>query len=429
MVLILVTKRNFSEQLKASLPDVAAAYISKLCSASGKVNPNSALRFPLQLALLISPICLLLPLNLDRRNFSRNALMQWSTRLGVCKPDALQQTEKRIWRAILDIVMKPAEHLTIVKDLASDFSMTYIQELQENSEAMPCWFNINLRQSEDHTSSGSNITESSSLSAPSFPSPTGINQELNDSQQASRDTDDIGDVAPALAALLNQQKDRADELMDSQVVGDGAAVDAGMEEDEVPDARGKHQVVGDGAAVDAGRGEDEHEEPPRSSQSGNSQVIIPSQSFSSDVVEYPSQFRHPRKSQLKNPSCRSSPSDSGSEMEVDQYEHPHHARDSQTIESSKGSSSSAAKPRTIKHQSSTEQATSSQTIESSKGSSSSDKPRTIKHPSSTEQATSSQNVGKARLLKPIESEKRVSIGETLRVLKVCIPLSYRSSIY
>ena len=46
-------KRYFSDQLKANLSDIAGRYISSLCNTSSK--PNS-LQFPLQLALLISPL-------------------------------------------------------------------------------------------------------------------------------------------------------------------------------------------------------------------------------------------------------------------------------------------------------------------------------------------------------------------------------------
>jgi hypothetical protein len=154
-------KRDFSEQLKANLTDAAETYISGLCKTSGKANPNSALRFPLQLALLISPLCLLLPQSLEKKSFNRSSLMQWSIHLGADKPEVLQQTEKRIWKAILEIVNRPGDYLAILKDLASAFSLTYTQELQKQAETMTGWFNIDLRQSEVPASARSNTVRNS----------------------------------------------------------------------------------------------------------------------------------------------------------------------------------------------------------------------------------------------------------------------------
>ena len=68
-------------------------------------------------------------------------MMQWSIRLGAQKPEDLQKTEKRIWKAILDIVNQPSNYLSILKDLASAFPSTYIQELERQSESVIDWFN------------------------------------------------------------------------------------------------------------------------------------------------------------------------------------------------------------------------------------------------------------------------------------------------
>lgn len=132
-------QRDFSQQVKANLSGVAGDYIANLCRSSPKLNPNSSLRFPLQLALLISPLCLLLPVNLDKRSFGRATLMQLSIRLGACKPELLRQTEKMLWKAILDIVNRPGEYLAIMEGLASAFPTSRIQELESHPESMPEW--------------------------------------------------------------------------------------------------------------------------------------------------------------------------------------------------------------------------------------------------------------------------------------------------
>jgi hypothetical protein len=77
--------------------------------------------------------------------------MRWSIRLGSSKPAVLQQTEKTIWKAILDIVNQPGDYLTILNDLASAFPSTYIQELERQSEAVTGWFDIDLQNSTNPT--------------------------------------------------------------------------------------------------------------------------------------------------------------------------------------------------------------------------------------------------------------------------------------
>lgn len=135
-------KRCFLNQLKSHLTDSAGSYITTLCKNQGNANPNSALRFPLQLALLISPICLLLPVNLHKKSFNRGALMQWSNRFRSHKPDVLQLTEKKLWRAILNIVNHPADYLMILKNLASEFPSKYVEELRREEKTMNDWFEI-----------------------------------------------------------------------------------------------------------------------------------------------------------------------------------------------------------------------------------------------------------------------------------------------
>jgi hypothetical protein len=157
--------------VKANLAGPAVTYISNLCKPSKNVNPNSALRFPLQIALLISPLCLLLPLNLEKRSFNRGALMQLSISLGARKPEVLQQTEKRIWKAILDIVNQPGDYLAIMKDLASQFPSSYIEELEKKSDSATGWFNIDISSGPSQpTLSLSGLSPTSTLPS-SGPSP------------------------------------------------------------------------------------------------------------------------------------------------------------------------------------------------------------------------------------------------------------------
>jgi hypothetical protein len=221
--------------VKANLTDVAGLYITNLCKTSGKVNPNSALRFPLQLALLISPLCLLLPLNLEKRSFNRGALMQWSIQLGALKPEILQEIEKRIWKAILNIVNQPCDYLAILKDLASTFPSTAIDELEKLPQTVTAWFNIDLQHTSDrsntflnsqtqHNASSSQQAESS---CPPYPTP------LCDPVIDVTQTQTSSLAAPSLAQMnrvtysINSQENNeeelgnGDEVRDAGVNGDG----------------------------------------------------------------------------------------------------------------------------------------------------------------------------------------------------------------
>ena len=71
--------------------------------------------------------------------------MQWSIRLGALKPAVLRQTEKTIWKAVLDIVNRPGDYMAILKRLASAFPSAYIRELEGRLETVPGWFNIDLQ--------------------------------------------------------------------------------------------------------------------------------------------------------------------------------------------------------------------------------------------------------------------------------------------
>jgi hypothetical protein len=164
--------RHFLDQLKSNLTDSAWCYITKLCKTQVNVNPNSALRFPLQLALLISPLCLLLPVNLDKKVFNRGALMQWSNHLRSRKPDVLQVIEKKLWKGILNIVNQPGDYLAILKTLASEFPPTYIDELRRESESMNDCYTFDIPSNGTLSSQDWNADKqaSSSLQSASLPS-------------------------------------------------------------------------------------------------------------------------------------------------------------------------------------------------------------------------------------------------------------------
>ena len=71
-------------------------------SISGTEN-YASMRAPLQLALFISPIYLLVSFQLVKKSFNHQTLLDTAVRLGNTKPDILLEVEGIIWRALFSI--------------------------------------------------------------------------------------------------------------------------------------------------------------------------------------------------------------------------------------------------------------------------------------------------------------------------------------
>ena len=102
--------------------------------------------------------------------------MQWSNHLRSRKPDVLQLIEKRLWKAILNIVNEPGNYLAILKTFASEFPSTYVEELRTEFDAMSDFFTIipsNAIQSSQEWNADNQA--SSSLQSASLPSSSLLN--------------------------------------------------------------------------------------------------------------------------------------------------------------------------------------------------------------------------------------------------------------
>lgn len=435
MALIFI-ERYFSDQLKANLNNVAGAHISDLCRTSGKVNPNSALRFPLQLALLISPLCLLLPLNLEKRSFNRGALIQWSIYLGAHKPDVLQQTEKRIWKAILDIVNQPSDYVAILKVLASTFPPTYIEELRNQSENVTGWFNI---QSEVHSSAGSNAVQNSQE--------CNTDDQASSSQQSESSRSQVTPISPPLDSAIthasqsktfslsasplesqtndapdineeandNEEANRDVEMIDrdDRVDGDGGNGknrvdnDKEMGEDGVSSAGEKGQVDGDGGNG-GGRADNDEE----MGEDGVRGVGGVGEKGQVDGDEGNGVNRAGNEEGVNKDGARDNEADPDARMDVDEVEalprpsQPSRTKSSQLTNPSKTSSNNLVKVG--------RQQTKSMTSPTSPV-----KVQKKKRPPPAEQATSSSQVRNFPSPSgPIDSETRVNAAKIMRVLIV-----------
>jgi len=98
------------------------------------------MRAPLQLALLISPIYLLLPLQLFKKSYNRNTMLAMSTCLGNSKPQVLFDVEMMIWKALCSLSSGMVDPLDVLHQLSDNLPWDRIQEASSMDSAK--WFNL-----------------------------------------------------------------------------------------------------------------------------------------------------------------------------------------------------------------------------------------------------------------------------------------------
>jgi hypothetical protein len=90
----------FSAEEQEDLKDLRPLF-EELTTAQRPADGVSFMRAPLHLALLISPIFLLLPMQLFKKSYNRHTMLSISTCLGNSKPRLLVDVEKQIWKTLL----------------------------------------------------------------------------------------------------------------------------------------------------------------------------------------------------------------------------------------------------------------------------------------------------------------------------------------
>lgn len=83
--------------------------------AQGSSDGVSYLCAPLQLALLILPIYLLLPLNLFKKSYNQHTMISISTCLGNYKPPVLVDIEKAIWNTLFSLASEILDPLDLLQ--------------------------------------------------------------------------------------------------------------------------------------------------------------------------------------------------------------------------------------------------------------------------------------------------------------------------
>ncbi|KAF8175165.1 hypothetical protein BJ912DRAFT_1075419 [Pholiota molesta] len=151
-----MTSKDFLADLRSKLTGTAPDYIVKLSSSEPSRN---ALRFVLHIALLVSPLCLCLPIAIHKKAFGRKSLMELSSILGSNKPEILRRVEKLLWAAIFGIVEQPQDVGTILKKLADTFPWNDISALSDQIDQLTGWFNLGARTMSIPASPSTSVTE------------------------------------------------------------------------------------------------------------------------------------------------------------------------------------------------------------------------------------------------------------------------------
>jgi hypothetical protein len=102
-------------------------------------------RSPLQLALMISPLYLLVTLRLSTKSFHRRTLIDTAARLGPHKPSRVIAVEQKIWDAIFCLAEGHVSVYSVLRNLANSLPWSDIN-VALNCDADKQWFALPPRE-------------------------------------------------------------------------------------------------------------------------------------------------------------------------------------------------------------------------------------------------------------------------------------------
>jgi hypothetical protein len=102
------------------------------------------MRAPLHLALLISPIYLLLPMQLFKKSYNRHVMLSISTCLGNSKPQLLLDVEKEIWKTLFSLASGTIDPFDLLRQLSDTLPWNDIHAASSTDSQ---WFNLSLASS------------------------------------------------------------------------------------------------------------------------------------------------------------------------------------------------------------------------------------------------------------------------------------------
>lgn len=107
-------------------------------SASG--SSRIGLRTPLQLALMISPLYLLMTFRLSTKSFNRRTVIDLAAKLGPHKPPLVLAVEKLIWDALFKLAEAPPTAYGVLHELANSLPWSEINDVLNGDTER--WFSL-----------------------------------------------------------------------------------------------------------------------------------------------------------------------------------------------------------------------------------------------------------------------------------------------
>jgi hypothetical protein len=131
-------RQTLSTEDQDDLNDLQRLFNS-LASGTRPSEGISYMRAPLHLALLISPVYLLLPIQHVKKSYNRHTMLSISTCLGNSKPQMLIDVEKAIWRTVFDLASGENDPFDLLHGLTADLPWDSIRAASPVDSA---WFDL-----------------------------------------------------------------------------------------------------------------------------------------------------------------------------------------------------------------------------------------------------------------------------------------------
>lgn len=131
-------RQTLSPEEQEDLNDLRE-FFSGLSQEQRSKDGVSHMRAPLHLALLISPIYLLLPTQHVKRSYNRHTMLTISNALGNFKPQVVLDVETAIWRTLFSLASGLSDPFDLIQQLSASLPW---QEIQAASSPVSNWFDL-----------------------------------------------------------------------------------------------------------------------------------------------------------------------------------------------------------------------------------------------------------------------------------------------
>ena len=111
------------------------------CKSSASAS-HIASRSPLQLALMISPLYLLVTFRLSTKSFNRRTVIDLAAKLGPHKPPLVRDVEKLIWDALFKLADGPPSAYGVLRELVNSLPWSEINDVLNGNGDAEQWFSL-----------------------------------------------------------------------------------------------------------------------------------------------------------------------------------------------------------------------------------------------------------------------------------------------